>query len=136
MQSSRKLPLIFGTPFLATAGATLDYTNKRAVLLHIDEKVYYLITPTDTFLCGTSTYMEGNPMGKKVNDDPTSGPHSLEDHKDDEGISDGFCLKSIFEEPNSTCLVVKSSKLAKAKPEESKNPTLSLHPLKYVDGEI
>lgn len=58
MEGTRKLPLILGRPFLNTAGASMDYPNKRTVLLHVGEKFYYPITPTTTPLCGTITHIK------------------------------------------------------------------------------
>lgn len=139
MESTWKLPLILGTPFLATTGARMDYPNKKAVLLHVDEKVYYPITPAITPFCGKITHTGENFTDAEVKDEPIrvdKGSLSLVNHEYDEGILDETCLTFLFEEPMGMNLVVNAPRSTKAKPGEKKDLTLSLHPMKYVDGAI
>lgn len=106
-ESTRKLHLILRASILATANASINFSNKRVILFNVNANVYYSITPTTTTLCGAITHTKEavykeDSMGVKVENElpqVENNPTSLEDHKDGEGIFDGRCLNLLFEEP-------------------------------------
>ncbi|KAG7592857.1 Retrotransposon gag domain [Arabidopsis thaliana x Arabidopsis arenosa] len=158
MKETHKLPLILGTPFLNTVGASIDFPNKRVTLLHVNAKVSYPIKPSSTKFCGTITNEE-----VKTKEEPK---HLKDNHKEikvmnvknrealivDEKILDGECLHILFDEHDGSA---KEEELGNAKKALEKNkrtmktthpptfdsspsPTssMTLTPLRYSDGMV
>ncbi|KAG7535100.1 Aspartic peptidase domain superfamily [Arabidopsis thaliana x Arabidopsis arenosa] len=158
MVQTHKLPLILGTPFLNTVGATIDFPNKRVILLHVNDKISYPIKPSSTKFCGTITNED-----MKSKDELTNLKHHHEEFKVvnvedketlyfDEEILNGECLHSLFdehEERGKEEEFGKTKKLLeknKKKMKETNPPTLfnepmttssmTLTPWRYVEGTI
>lgn len=45
MKMNHPMPLIFGRPFLATAGAVMDWPNMRISFDNIDRNIFYQVVP-------------------------------------------------------------------------------------------
>ncbi|MES7295844.1 hypothetical protein U6M95_12430 [Cutibacterium acnes] len=55
MKKGKKLPLLLGTDFLNTTGATMDFNKKRVVLTKVNDKVFYPMKSSSINTCGTIT---------------------------------------------------------------------------------
>ncbi|XP_019084791.1 PREDICTED: uncharacterized protein LOC109126167 [Camelina sativa] len=147
MKETNRLPLILGTPFLNTVGASIDFPNKRVTLLHVDPNTSYPIKPSPTMFCGTITSEEE--ATKEAHRDLNDKVGIKETTKLDEEILDGEYLDSLFDDlkgdsregdlgqANKVVDKKKRKKKQNQLPTIVSSPmTLCLHPLGLVDGAI
>lgn len=145
-----KLPLILGTPFLNTAGASIDFSTKRVTLHHVNSKVSYPMKFSSTALCGTIT----NEKSERKEELKVVNKKNLETLGFDEETLDGECLHSLFdedEENGTETRLVRTDKVLEKKKKKKKmkdthppnlspsplvSASMTLHPRRCVDGEI
>ncbi|CAA7050041.1 unnamed protein product [Microthlaspi erraticum] len=53
MEEERDVPLILGTPFLSTMGASIDFHNQEVILHKVNSLVSYRLQPQSFEYCGT-----------------------------------------------------------------------------------
>ncbi|CAA7044428.1 unnamed protein product [Microthlaspi erraticum] len=90
----KEVPLILGTPFLTTVGASIDFHKKLVTLHNINSKVAYPMKVSSTSYCGTITIANSSFKKDKVECDKVV--HVLDECGED--IMDGECLIDMFSE--------------------------------------
>ncbi|CAA7026152.1 unnamed protein product [Microthlaspi erraticum] len=62
MEEEKDVPLILGTPFLSTVGASIDFHKKEVILHKVNSLVSYRLQPRGYEYCGT---IESTPLSSK-----------------------------------------------------------------------
>ncbi|CAA7050036.1 unnamed protein product [Microthlaspi erraticum] len=62
MEEEKDVPLILGTPFLSTVGASIDFHKKEVILHKVNSLVSYRLQPKGYEYCGT---IESTPLNSK-----------------------------------------------------------------------
>ncbi|KFK31797.1 hypothetical protein AALP_AA6G160200 [Arabis alpina] len=146
MEIAKSLPLILGTPFLATTRASLDFLHMKALLINVDPYTYYDIEPIEVGICGM-VYSEdvkeemmsletSEEIKKVVKEAP-----KLDDYKESLDLFDGGGIGSMFEVIKEASMVItnkpngadgKSSEMSKEKAREK----FTLEPIERIGEEL
>ncbi|CAA7023885.1 unnamed protein product [Microthlaspi erraticum] len=62
MEEEKDVPLILGTPFLSTVGASIDFHKQKVILHKVNTLVSYHLQPRGNEYCGT---IESTPLSSK-----------------------------------------------------------------------
>ncbi|CAA7033485.1 unnamed protein product [Microthlaspi erraticum] len=65
MEEEKDLPLLLGTPFLSTVGASIDFHKQEVILHKVNSLVSYRLQPRGSEYCGA---IESNPLRSKSPD--------------------------------------------------------------------
>ncbi|KFK31408.1 hypothetical protein AALP_AA6G108200 [Arabis alpina] len=144
---AKSLPLILGTPFLATTGASLDFLHMKALLMNVDPYTYYDIEPIEVGICGMVSSedvkdyemmsLETSEEIKKVMKEAPK----LDDYKESLDLFDGGSIGSMFDMIEETSMAIanepniadgKSSEMSKQKARDK----LILEPIKKIGEEL
>ncbi|XP_056847318.1 uncharacterized protein LOC130498009 [Raphanus sativus] len=140
MMTKRRVPLILGTPFLATVGACIDFPNKRVILQNVNKAVSYPIQSPmrNVEYCGTITC--GEPSIEKIKDEVVVSGKEGFDGESSKEMCDEHLERAKMEE---VCRAIKATHDKKKMMKETHPPpldmmphTLTLHPMKLKDGAI
>ncbi|KFK25999.1 hypothetical protein AALP_AA8G189800 [Arabis alpina] len=153
MDSSKELPLILGTPFLGTTGASLDFLHMKALLIEVDPYTYYPIEPIEASVCGVVSCENGDEemmsveTNEVVTQDMKENLH-VEAYKKSLDMFDSSGIGSMFKLENEIVETLvnepkgvngKSSTMSmmtKGKPREKVKNKLTLAPIKKVEGAL
>ncbi|KFK29223.1 hypothetical protein AALP_AA7G105400 [Arabis alpina] len=146
IEMAKLLPLILGTPFLATTGASLDFLHMKALLMNVDPYTYYDIEPIEVGICGmvSSEDIKEETMSLETSEEikkVMKEAPNLDDYKESLDLFDGGGTGSMFEMIEETSMAIanepngadgKSSEMSKEKVRDK----LILEPIKQVGEEL
>ncbi|KFK22163.1 hypothetical protein AALP_AAs50609U000300 [Arabis alpina] len=111
MDMAKSLPLILGTPFLATTRASLDFLHMKALLKNVDPYTYYTTEPIEVDNCGMVSSedvkeemisLETSEEVKKV----MKEAHEVDDYKESLDMFDGGGICLMFETIDETIMAI------------------------------
>ncbi|CAA7018113.1 unnamed protein product [Microthlaspi erraticum] len=65
MEEEKDLPLLLGTPFLSTVGASIDFHKQEVILHKVNSLVSYRLQPRGSDFCAT---IESTPLSSKTHE--------------------------------------------------------------------
>ncbi|KFK29135.1 hypothetical protein AALP_AA7G093100 [Arabis alpina] len=143
MKMAKSLPLILGTPFLATTGANLDFFNMKALLMNVDPYTYYDIEPIEVGICGmvSSEDVKEEMMSLNTSEEikkVIKEAPKIDDYKESLDLFDGGGIGSMFTTIEETSMAIanepngadgKSFEM----PKEKVRDKLILEPMKKIE---
>ncbi|CAA7040009.1 unnamed protein product [Microthlaspi erraticum] len=89
MEEAKDLPLLLGTPFLSTVGASIDFHKQEVILHKVNSLVSYRLQPRGSDFCATieSTTLSSKPLAvtkvvtERVDKEPRVGKDKVAKEK-------------------------------------------------------
>ncbi|CAA7056086.1 unnamed protein product [Microthlaspi erraticum] len=146
MEEEKDLPLLLGTPFLSTVGASIDFHKQEVILHKVNSLVSYRLQPRGSDFCATiesttlssKTHEATKVVKERVDKEPRVGKDKVEKTKElirDQGLR-SHVLRGLEKRSKRRCKAEKRKippAQALTKPSQL---TMTLFPTKFENGKI